>query len=82
MRQMRQASEYIRQNLQNYLRSFLLTHLNPLSSNTHLAKRSSQLGTIATSQSDFQPYFEWVRGPAAVSVGGHHMFALLTGMIG
>ena len=82
MRQMKQASEYDRQNLRYYIRAFLLAQLDSVSSNIRLAKRSSRLNTIATSQSDFQPYFEWVRGPAAVSVGGHHLFALLTGMIG
>ena len=82
MRRMKHASEYDQQNLRYHLRSFLLAQLGSVSSNTRLAKRRSRLETKAVSQSDFQPYFEWVRGTAAVSVGCMQMFALLTCMIG
>ena len=92
MRSMKHASEYDRQNFQYHLRSFLLAQIGSVSSNTRLAKRRSRLDTIAVAQSDFQPYFEWVRdfqpyfewvrGTAAVSVGCIQMFALLTCMIG
>ena len=81
MRRMKQASEYDQQSLRYYLRSFLLAQLGSVSSNARLAKRNSRLDTSASSQSDFQPYFEWVRGPAAESVGCMQMLALLTCMI-
>ncbi|KAL8791679.1 MAG: hypothetical protein Q9195_005762 [Heterodermia aff. obscurata] len=79
MRGMKQASKHDQQNFRYYLRSFLLAQLDSVSSNIRLTKRSEM---VASPQSDFQPYFEWVRGPAAVSVGGMQMFALLAGMIG
>ena len=82
MRRMKQASTHDQQNLRYYLRSFLLAQLGSVSDNTILAKRSSRLELSASSQSDFQPFFEWVRGPAAESVSGMQIFALLTCMIG
>ena len=48
---------------------------------THLAERISPPDRLATSQSEFQSYFNWARTPGVVWVGGILFFALLTRMI-
>ena len=81
MGRVKQTSEYDIQNFRYCLKSYLLAQLDSISSNTSLAKPKSCHNGSATSQSDFQPYFEWARGPAAASVGCM-VFTLLTCMIG
>ena len=82
MRRTKQASQYDQQNFVYHMKSFLLAQLDSVSSNTRLEKRGSRLDTLTTWRSDFQPYFEWVRGSAAVSVTCLQIFALLACLIG
>ncbi|KAL8784071.1 MAG: hypothetical protein Q9213_004198 [Squamulea squamosa] len=54
-----------------------------VSSIVHCVKQGKEaLDTTAASSSNFQPYFEWARGSAALSVGCMHPFALLSCLTG